>query len=141
VTSCELCHHPLGSSESFAVIAVRFIDGELLAEVNYCLEHALDVALGRPFRRLEIPPEHLGTPLDDCYRNLCDCLPSKLEFCSRCCARIADVSLLVDEPDGDWDFDRSVSVCAHCTYEPAEALPAKIRKGLLRAIDRSAAIA
>ena len=87
MSSCDLCDRPRAGGESFSLMAVRIIDGELLDDVDYCWEHALEVALGRTERRLEIRPEHLGRPLDECYRSLCSCLPSKQLRCMRCSLR------------------------------------------------------
>ena len=129
---CRLCNQ----SSEFAVIAVRF-DGELLDNADYCRRHALELALSRHSCQLRIRSEHLGAPLDQCYRDRCDCLPKKLSRCARC-TKLADVWLVSGTQSDLEDLERGVNLCGPCAISEVAngKLPAETLRELREAVDR-----
>jgi hypothetical protein len=132
VRRCYLCNE----SPRFSVLAVRF-DGDLLGAVDYCRQHALDVALGREGLPLAIPACRVDPPLDRCYRDGCDCLPIQLDRCARC-TRLADVWLVGGTDEDLEDLRRGVNLCAFCAIAEVGAwkAPVEFRRGLQNAVER-----
>jgi len=130
--SCISCEQ----SSNFTVMAVRF-DGELLDYADYCRHHALELVLSRRGRQLEIRSEHLGTPLDECYRDRCDCVPAKLDRCARCTG-IADVWLLAGTDEDSSNLDGGVMLCGTCAVSEVTdgTLPVEILRELREAVKR-----
>ncbi len=127
---CDLCD---GQSR-FSVLAVRLVDGDLLDDASYCRKHALEVALGLggPWIRLSL--SRVGTTMHQCYLDGCECLPQRLERCSRC-TRLADLGFTVlAGPDLD-DLELWIYLCGPCAVKELKepALPAEVRRALQHA--------
>jgi len=130
--SCRFCEH----SPEFGVMAVRF-DGELLDSADYCGHHAPEVALGLRSHELKIPSALLEDPLDQCYRDQCDCLPARLYRCARC-TRLADVWLVAGTDEDTSNLDAGIMLCAACTVSEVTdgTLPVEILRELREAVKR-----
>ena len=129
--SCTIC----ACRSSLSVMAVRIVDGDLLAGADYCRQHALELAQGFDAPHVKIEQEHLGDHLDQCYRTKCECLPFKLFRCDRC-TRLADVWLVAGTEDDLRDLDGGIKLCGSCTQEMVSGavLPTELREALRRRV-------